>query len=59
VLSALLKMDLLCLSIPPHGGETASTGIWKHRLHAERVCQLVTKAEINIIADDYNYALAA
>jgi len=41
-----------------YGGETASTGIKKLWLHAESHC-LVTRWKLNIIADDYNYALAA
>ena len=41
------------------GGETASTGIKKLRLHVELYCPLVKRWELNIIADDYNYAVAA
>ena len=41
------------------GGETASTGIVKLMLHTERpVCSL-NRWELNIIADDYEYAVAA
>ncbi len=41
------------------GGETASTGIYKHGLHAEVSISLVKPVEINIVADDYDYAVAA
>lgn len=42
------------------GGEMASTGIWKLGLHTERLSARKKKmGTLNIIADDYNYALAA
>lgn len=42
-----------------YGGETASTGIKKHRLHTERLPARKKGGNYKIIADDYNYALAA
>ena len=42
-----------------YGGETASTGIKKHRLHAKHLPACKNGGDLNIIADDYNYALAA
>ncbi len=41
------------------GGETASTGIKKLRLHIKILPACKNGGELNIIADDYNYALAA
>ena len=41
------------------GGETASTGIKKLRLHTKLLPACKNGGELNIIADDYNYALAA
>ena len=41
------------------GGETASTGIKKHRLHAKLLSACKKGGKLKIIADDYNYALAA
>jgi hypothetical protein len=41
------------------GGETASTGIMKLRLHTERLPARKKGGNLKIIADDYNYALAA
>jgi len=41
------------------GGETASTGIKKHRLHAKLLSACKNGGKLKIIADDYNYALAA
>jgi hypothetical protein len=41
------------------GGETASTGIEKLRLHTKLLPACKNGRELNIIADDYNYALAA
>ena len=41
------------------GGETASTGIKKHRLHTKLLPACKNGGKLNIIADDYNYALAA
>ena len=42
-----------------YGGETASTGIKKHRLHAKLLPACKKGGKLKIIADDYNYALAA
>jgi hypothetical protein len=42
-----------------YGGETASTGIRKFRLHTKRLPACKKGGKLNIIADDYNYALAA
>jgi len=41
------------------GGETASTGIKKHRLHAKLLPACKKGGKLKVIADDYNYALAA
>lgn len=41
------------------GGEKDSTGIVKLKLHAEAAYLLVKRCALNIIADDYNYAVAA
>jgi hypothetical protein len=46
-------------AIPQLGGETASTGIKKFRLHTKLLPACKNGGELNIIADDYNYALAA
>jgi len=43
----------------PIGGETASTGIKKHRWHTKLLPACKKGGKLNIIADDYNYALAA
>ena len=42
-----------------HGGETASTEIKKLWLHTEFLPARKKGEDLNIIADDYNYALAA
>jgi len=42
-----------------YGGETASTRIKKHRLHTKLLPACKKGGKLNIIADDYNYALAA
>lgn len=41
------------------GGETDSTGIYKLEPHAEVSIFLVKQVELNIVADDYAYAVAA
>jgi len=41
------------------GGETASTGTKKLRLHTELLSARKNDGTLNIIADDYEYALAA
>jgi hypothetical protein len=41
------------------GGEMASTGVQKLRLHTDGSCQSLNGRKLNIIADDYNYAMAA
>jgi len=41
------------------GGETASTGTKKLRLHTELLSTRKNDGNLNIIADDYEYALAA
>lgn len=63
----LLKAALKCCSPEANmigktirkGGETASTGIYKHGLHVEVSINLVNQVELNIVADDYAYAVAA
>ena len=42
-----------------YGGETASTGVMKQRLHTERLSARKSDGNLNIIADDYNFAVAA
>jgi len=42
-----------------NGGETASTGTKKLRLHTELLSARKNDGILNIIADDYEYALAA
>jgi hypothetical protein len=42
-----------------YGGETASTGIKKFRSHTKLLPACKNGGKLNIIADDYNYALAA
>jgi hypothetical protein len=42
-----------------NGGETASTGTKKLRLHTELLSARKNDGTLNIIADDYEYALAA
>ncbi len=42
-----------------NGGETASTGIKKFGLHTKLLPACKNGGKLNIIADDYNYALAA
>jgi len=48
-------------NFPPvgYGGETASTGTKKLRLHTELLSARKNDGTLNIIADDYEYALAA
>ena len=53
------KNVLFNISAHPIGGETASTGIKKHRLHTKLLPACKKGGKLNIIADDYNYALAA
>jgi len=53
------KYVLFNTSAQPYGGETASTGIKKHRWHTKLLPACKKGGKLNIIADDYNYALAA
>jgi hypothetical protein len=55
----MFKYVLFNTSAQTNGGETASTGIKKHRLHTKLLPACKKGGKLNIIADDYNYALAA
>jgi|GEM_PF-3474675 len=58
-ISKLSVQDSGNTSAQPNGGETASTGIKKYGLHTKRLPACKKGGKLNIIADDYNYALAA
>ena len=56
---AQLRFRYVLFNTSAHGGETASTGIKKHGLHTKLLPACKNGGKLNIIADDYNYALAA
>jgi hypothetical protein len=55
----MFKMTFEIMFFQIYGGETASTGIKKFRLHTKLLPACKNGGKLNIIADDYNYALAA
>lgn len=47
------------IKVQHFGGDLASTGITKPKVHAEYFSSLVKKTGIKLVANDNNYALAA
>ena len=54
-----MKLALYTVLLKSVGGEMASTGIKKLRLHTELLPARKNGGNVNIIADDYELALAA